>query len=416
MRPRLLATVLVFAPALAVAADWPQWRGPNRDEISTEPVRTNFGSEGPKLLWSYEKAGEGYSSPSIVGNLLYCVGAEDKDFAFCMNTDTHEQIWRSDLGERFTQDKGNGPRGTPTVDGELMFLIRGRGDLHCLSTTDGKEVWHKSFTKDFGGKIMSGWGYSESPLVDGEKLVCTPGGNKGALVALNKKTGELIWQSKELQDDAAYSSPIVADVDGVRQYIQQTRQGVGGFRAEDGKMLWFVEIPKHRTAVIPTPIYHDHHVYVTAGYGCGCDLIKLTKTGDEFKAEKLYDDNARKNLVNHHGGVVLLGDYIYGHSDAGGWTCQDLNTGAVKARLKGGPGKGSLTSAANTLFCYDEKKGDISIVKASPTDFTVLSSFKLPKKSAKHAGSVNYWTHPVISNGRLYVRDQDLIFCFDVKK
>src|SRR5262245_5657706 len=223
MRPRLLAVILLLAPALAVAADWPQWRGPKRDEISTEPVSTSFGTDGPKLLWTYSKAGEGYSGPSIVGNLLYCLGGDEKEFAFCINTDTAEEIWRTEFGVLAKLDHGNGPRGTPTVDGELMFLIRGRGDLHCLNPTDGKEVWHKSFTKDFGGKIMSGWGYSESPLVDGDKLICTPGGKSGAVVALNKKTGEVIWQSKDLQDDAAYSSPIVAEVQGVRQYIQVTK-------------------------------------------------------------------------------------------------------------------------------------------------------------------------------------------------
>src|SRR5262245_1904879 len=380
MRPRLLAVILLLAPALAIAADWPQWRGPNRDEISTEPVSTSFGTDGPKLLWTFDKAGEGYSSPSIVGNLLYCLGADDKEFAFCMNTDTGEQIWRVEVGDRFPQDRGNGPRGTPTLDGDRLYFVRGRGDIHCLSTTDGKEIWHKNFRKDYGGNIMSGWGYSESPLVDGDKLICTPGGKVGTLVALNKKTGELIWQSKDLQDDAAYSSPIVAEVEGVRQYIQVTKLGVGGVRANDGKMLWFVEIPGHRTAVIPTPIYHDGHVYATAGYGCGCDLIKLTKSGDEFNAEKTYTN---KNMINHHGGVVLLDGYVYGFSDrpVDAWVCQDFKTGAVKAKLGPGPGKGALTCASGTLFCYDENKGDIYVVKASPSDFKVLSNFKLPKKS-----------------------------------
>src|SRR5579871_888941 len=296
---RLCLTVLA-STALATVAfsnDWPQWRGPDRNEISKESgIRTKF-TENPKLLWSYEKAGSGYSGPAVVGNILYCLGAGDKEFAFALDTETGKEIWRSELDKRFTNGWGDGPRSTPTVDGDRLYCILGGGGLYCLDVKDGHTVWSKNFQKDFGGKLMSGWGFSESPLVDGDKLLCTPGGTEGAIVALNKKDGELIWRSKDEQDSAAYSSIVAAHVDGVHQFIQVTQHGVAGVKAEDGSLLWYFDRPGQKVAVIPTAIVHDNYVYVTAGYGCGCALIKLTKNGNKFDAKEVY---ANKNMANHH--------------------------------------------------------------------------------------------------------------------
>jgi outer membrane protein assembly factor BamB len=260
---------------------------------------------------------------------------------------------------------------------------------------------------------MSGWGYSESPLVDGEKLLCTPGGGNGSIIALNKMTGETIWRCTDLNDAATYSSIIAADVFGVHQYIQMLKDGVAGVKADDGKRLWYYERGV-RTAGIPTPIYSNGYVYSTAGYGVGCDLIKLTASDGNFSAQKVYHGS----LSNHHGGVVLLDGYIYGYFDGHGWVCQEFTTGKVmwEAKGTGKPGKGSLTYADGHLFCYDERSGTCHVIEASPKAYKETGQIKLPKKSEIRSGRGGIWTHPVIANGKLYLRDQDLLFCFDIKK
>jgi outer membrane protein assembly factor BamB len=349
-----------------------------------------------------------------VGNVLYILGADDSEFATAINTNSGKEIWRTPLGNKFRNGPwGDGPRSTPTVDGDRLYFIRAEGGLHCLDSNTGKEIWKKDFKKDFKGQLMTNWGYSESPLIDGDHLVCTPGGSEGSIICLNKSTGETIWRCKELSDKAAYASVIAAEVDGVRQYIQVLHQGIAGVRASDGKLLWYYSRPG-RTATIPTAIYDDHHVYVTAGYGVGCDLIKLTRDGEKFNAEKVY---ANKNMTNHHGGVVLLNGYVYGFSDGKGWVCQDFKTGEIKWDQKGrAPGKGSVTCVGGYLFCYDEGSGNVHVGEAGPNGWKQTGVIKLPKKSEIRSPNGKFWTHPVIANGKLYLRDQDLLFCFDVKE
>lgn len=400
------------------AADWPQWRGPERTAISgRESIRTVF-PEAPKLMWTYKEAGAGYSSPSVVGDVVYCLGSDDEhDFAYALNLTTGERLWRTNLGPVFRESRGNGPRGSPTVDGDLLFCVRGGGEIHCLTTKEGRQLWSKSARRDFGGKLMSGWGYSESPLVDGEKVIFSPGGD-GAIVALKRDTGETIWRAQGLSDDAAHSSPIVAEPFGVRQYINLTRRGVAGVRASDGKLLWFYARTQN-TAAIPTPVYHDRHVFVTSGYGSGCDLIRLTKEGDEFKAEKVYHN---KDMINHHGGVVLLDGHIYGHSyeprrEAPGWTCLEFLTGKVKWKLGNKrPGKGAVIAANDHLFCYDEDTGIVHVGVASPEGWKETGQIKPPSRSSIRTRDNKFWAHPVIAAGRLLIRDQDLIFCFDISQ
>jgi outer membrane protein assembly factor BamB len=418
LRLSVITATLVLATSGTFAADWPQWRGPDRNEVSKETgIRTKFGANGPKVLWSVENLGRGYSAPAVVGNVLYILGAEDSEFAAALNTATGKEIWRTPLGDKYKNGYGDGPRSTTTFDGDRLYFVRGDGSLHCLDANTGKEIWKKQFKQDFKGQLMSGWGFSESPLIDGDHLICTPGGRDGSIICLNKSDGSTVWRCKEVTDAAAYASIIAADVDGVHQYIQVLHQGIAGVRASDGKLLWYYDRPG-KTATVPTAIYHDHHVYVTAGYNVGCDMFKLTKDGEEFKTEKVYSN---QNLVNHHGGVVLLDGFIYGHSYQGpnkGWVCQEFLTGKIKwtSDGKGGPGKGSLTYAAGHLFCYDEKTGNLHIAEASPKAWKETGVIKLPKKSSDRFRNDNCWTHPVIANGKLYLRDQDLLFCFDVKQ
>ena len=291
------------------------------------------------------------------------------------------------------------------MDGDHLYVLAAcgsssnpndsQGELACLEAATGKIVWQKSLKGDLNGQMMSGWGYSESPLVDGDKLICSPGGAKGTLAALDKKTGEVIWRSKELTDPAAYSSIIAAEVGGVRQYIQTTGRAIVGVRANDGKLLWRQVKSNYRTAVIPTPIFYDNCVYTTAGYGVGCDLLKLTPDGQGTKAEEIYDKDAMRAVENKHEAVVRVGDHIYGWTDRGSkWVCQEFKTGKIVWESKK-LGRGSITCADGRLYCFGEHDGTVVLVEASPEGWKEHGRFtiptpKMPKPKVRN--SDNVWT------------------------
>jgi outer membrane protein assembly factor BamB len=392
--------------AAAEAADWPQWRGPNRDGISTETgLLKEWPTNGPPFLWLVHGIGSGFSSISIVGNHLFTMGdGQETSFVHALNLTTRKLQWSSKVGRPGGDHPGT--RCTPTVSGDLVFALGQWGDLVCLKTADGSEVWRKSMKKDFGGEMMSGWGYSESPLVDGDRLICTPGGAKGTLVALDKKTGERLWQSKDFADRAAYSSVVPADLGGVHQYVQLTDASVASVAADDGRLLWKAK-RRGSTAVVPTPIVKDNFVFVTSGYGAGCNLFKVTAEGGQFTTEEVY---ANKNMINHHGGVVLVGDHLYGYSDRRGWVCLDFKTGDVVWE-KQGIGKGSIVCADGHLIMRSEEgKGMVALVEATPEGYKEKGRFPQPERSNR-----NSWAHPVVCGGKLYLRDQDVLLCYDLK-
>ena len=416
----VMAVTVIITVMDAKAQDWPKWRGSNLDGIvKNENLNLNWSEKKPTLLWVFREAGSGYSSPAIVGTTLYMSGAADgNDFAFALDTETGNVKWRQVLGEQYVQDRGDGPRGTITVDGDKLYMIRGAGQIHCLLAADGKMLWQKDFVNDFGGKIMSQWGYSESPLIDGNLVICTPGGSQGTMVALDKNTGAVVWVCNEWTDEAGYSSPIVAEIDGVRQYIQQSGKGVAGVSAKDGKLLWRVEIEGYKTAIIPTPIYQDNVVYVTASYNSSCNAIKLTKEGDVFKTETVYSN---KNMLNHHGGVVLMDGHIYGFSEGTGWTCQNFKTGEnVWSTGRTGEttniGKGATLAINDRLLLLEERSGLLAVVAASPDGWKEYGRMEFPERTKMETKDNMVWTHPVVANGKLYVRDHDLLFCFDLTK
>lgn len=421
----LAGCVLVLAvlvPMLAAKApapprpapDWPQWRGPKRDNVSTETgLLKTWPDGGPKLLWTSEQAGIGYSGPAVVGDRLYTLGGDEKnDFVIALDVRNGKKLWSMPIGAYVRNPYGSGPRSTPTVDGEYLYALSASGQLACLKTDNGEKVWSVSLTGLGGGK--PNWNYSESPLVDGDQVVCSPGGKQGTLAALNKKTGAVLWRSTELTDPAGYSSIVPATVGGVRQYVQLTMKGVAGVAAKDGRLLWYYPNRKYRTAVIPTPIVHNDLVYAVAGYGAGAVLLKLTPDGDGTKAEQLYGEDAMRLMNDKHEGVVRIGDYVYGWSDNGGWTCQEFQSGKKMWQSRK-LGRGSMTCADGHLYCYSEDKGTVVLVPVSPEGWQEKGRFSIPRQSEKRSRSGGVWTHPVIANGRLYLRDQELIFCYDIK-
>ena len=315
-------------------------------------------------------------------------------------------------GFKFNDGWGGGPRSTPTIDGDRLYVLGATGDLVCLNRADGKEVWRKNLVTDFGGKVPV-WGYAESVLIDGDKLVVTPGA-KGGVVALDKTTGATVWQCKELTDQAGYSSLVPVVVGGVRQYAQQTMAHGIGVRADDGKLLWEVGEIGRKVAVIPTPVVAGDLVFFTSGYSAGCETYKLAADGKGgTTATKQFSKN--KVVSNHHGGMVQVGDYVYGHSDAKQWVCFDYKTGPDEPTWASNKlPKGSVTFADGCLYCYSETDGTLAKVKATPDGWDEVARFKIPKTSPIRPRQGKVWPHPVVANGKLYLRDYELLYCFDI--
>lgn len=434
MTPSRTPLLILLAVAFpATAADWPQYRGPNRDGVSPEAgLLREWPTDGPRLLWTYADAGTGYAGPAVVGDRLYTAGGRgDAEFVIALDlkgTDgIPKELWAVKIGPLFTW-KGNswnaGPNVTPTVDGDAVYALGGFGDLVCVEAATGKERWRVNLPRDLSGAVNPigggladptplGWGYAAAPLVDGDRLICVPGGKPGLLAALDKKTGKVLWRSTDATDQAPYSSPVAAEIGGTRQYVQVTNKGIVGVAAADGKLLWSYKREKpYEDVVISAPLVKDNLVYASVGFGEGCDLIRVTGKAGGFTAETVY---STKDVQNRDGGVVLVGDHVFGHSEKGGWVCQEFKTGKV-VWSEPGIGRGSVAAADGRLYCCAEKGGTVALVDPSPDGWKVVGRFKLPRESKQRKPSGGLWTHPVVANGRLYVRDQELLFCFDIRK
>lgn len=398
--------VLVLTPTFA--ADWFQWRGPGREDRSPDTgLLQTWPKEGPTQLWVFKDAGLGYGGYSVVGDRLFTVGLrKEKEYLIAVDTKEGKELWSADIGPLYSNGWGDGPRMTPTVDGDRVYAIGGRGLLVCAQVTDGKILWKKSLVEDLGG-VLQDWGFTESPLIVGDRLFCTPGGSQGTMAALNKLTGEVLWRTTSLKDNAQYASPILVERNGQPQVVQLVMQKFFGVDPADGKVLWVADFPG-KVAVIPTPIHHDGIVYVTAGYAVGCKAVRL---GDSSTPETLYQNKVMKN---HHGGVVRVGDHLYGYSDGPGWVCQNLQTGEEVWANKS-LGKGAIHFADGMLYCLDEGSGEVALVEASPAGWNEKGRFRLEPQSEQRHPQGRIWPHPVVVNGRLYLRDQELLHCYDVK-
>ncbi len=419
MKTRALPPALAVAAALLfAAADWPQFRGPARDDVSRDTgLLKRWPAGGPKLLWTFEGAGTGYSGPSVVGDRVYLMAGDGKnEFVQALDVQTGKKVWSGEVGPFYTIDHGSGPRGTPTVAGDAVVALGAEGDLACFDRSTGTKRWSVRLTGSDGlGGGLPHWGYSESPLVDGDRVVCSPGGSRGTLAALDKNSGKVLWRSTELTDPAAYSSVVPGQLAGVRQYVQQTMKGVAAVAPEDGRLLWYHPRAEYRVAVIPAPLVHEGLVYATAGYGAGECLLQPERADGKFTTRDLYA-GARRVMDNKHGGVVAVGENVFGWSDSnrGEWICQDFRTGKKVWGSKA-LGRGSVTCADGMLYCYAEKDGTCVLVPASAAGWKEQGRFTIPRHPEHRELDNNVWTHPVVANGRLYLRDQDFLFCYDVK-
>ncbi|MCC6486722.1 MAG: PQQ-like beta-propeller repeat protein [Candidatus Hydrogenedentes bacterium] len=399
------AVLFVFVSACAHAEDWPQWRGLNRDGKSPETgLLTAWPSEGPQMLWKTDGVGEGHASMAVAKGRIFTTGMIEASSEGIMSAlDLSGTIlWQTPYGPEW---KGMypGARTCPTVDGERAYILSGMGKLVCLDVKTGGIVWSEEVTKRFQG-LDPRVGYAESLLVDGDKVICTPGGSDASLVALNKATGKTVWTTRGFSDQAAYCSPILVERGGQRLIVTVTARHLAGIGIESGTLVW--SAPFDTEAVDPnhsvSPVYEDGRIYITSGHGKGGSMFVLAEDGKSVSAG--WTDETLNCL---HGGLVTVAGHVYGTSSNGRWVCLELGTGQVKYEERG-VGMGSVIFAEGMLYCYGEK-GTLGLVKATPAAYELVSSFKVPAEKGP------YWAHPAISDGRLYVRHGDTIMAFDVK-
>jgi outer membrane protein assembly factor BamB len=407
---RLLMVSLAFfmTPLMICAqasnAEWPQWRGPSRNGLSSDTgLLKQWPSSGPRQIWSISNLGEGYGSLAIKGDRIYVQGTSGSASAvFCLNRADGKTIWSASLGPKVNEGRGNGPRSTPTIDEDRVYILTENGDLACLRVGDGGRVWSKNILKEFGGS-NPGWLISESPLIDGSLVIVSPGGRGAGIVALDKMTGKMIWTAKELSDGAAYSSCIAADVGGVRTIMNFTERAAVGVRANDGKLMWRYDRAANGTANCTTPVFHDNKVFFTSAYGTGGALLALSAQGGEVKAQEVY---FTRDMKNHHGGVVLVNGYLYGFSDSI-LTCIEFATGK-KMWAARSVGKGSLTYADGMLYLLGENN-TVGLAEATPESYLEKGKFQIADQGRPS------WAHPVVIGGNLYIRNQGTLNSYDVK-
>ncbi len=392
---------LLMTALFVMAADWPQWRGPRRDGISPETgLLKSWPQEGPRLAWKTQGLGEGYSSVAVAQGRLFTQGQRgSQEFVIALDAASGKMLWETPNGASFRERRGHGPRGVPTVDGDRLYALGADGTLSALEAATGKVVWTMNVVQKFGGQVNH-WGMSESPLVDGERLIVTPGGQGASIVALNKRTGALVWKSQS--DEAGYSSPVLAEVGGARQLLVFTGEAALGLRADNGELLWRYDKVSNRTANIATPIYHDGHGFFSSDYGTGAVLLKFTPQGGSVKAAEVYFS---REMRNHYSSSVLIANTLYGFSGAV-LTAMDFLTGEVRWRDRS-VGKGSVIFADGHLYCLGEE-GVMGLVEATPKSYVEKSRFQIAR------GSFPTWSPPVVAGGRLYLREQDTLYSYSI--
>ena len=415
-----VGTAAAAALPVGESGDWPQFRGPRRDAICTETgLLTDWPQDGPPLLWKLEGLGKGYATIAIADGKFYTMGdrksadGTESQFALAYDLASRRELWAARVGPPH-QD---GPRCTPTVVGNRVYVLGTSGDLLCLDAATGQPVWHKSLPDDFGGKMMSMWKFSESPLVDGQRLICTPGGPDATLVALDKDTGKTIWKcampkiGERGKDGAGYASAVVAEIAGVRQYVQLVGRGLIGVEAATGRFLWAYNRIANTVANIPSAIIRGDYVFTTTSYKTGCALLHIAKEGDQFRADEVYFLSS-KDFENHHGGVVLVGEYLYGGDgqNRGNPVCLKWTTGEIAWKERA-PANGSaavLYADGHLIFRYD--RGLVALIQATPEAYRVKASFTPPTADGPA------WAHPVIHRGKLYLRHNGLLVCYDLRR
>jgi outer membrane protein assembly factor BamB len=400
----VLVLVAGAISAQAPAGDWPQWRGPERTGLSKETsLLRQWPASGPMAAWTATGLGAGYGSLAVSGDRVFVQGMRNsQSVVTALNRADGKVVWVRPLGQAGDNDRGPGPRSTPTVDGDRVYALSENGDLAALRVPDGSVVWQKNILKEFGGRNIN-WLISESPLVDGDRLIVTPGGRGAGIVALDKMSGKTIWTSRALNDQAGYASPIVANVQGVRTIMTMTSEAGVGVRASDGMLMWRYTPAANNTANITSPVYADNKVFYSSAYGTGGALLTLRAEGGTVSAQEAY---FTRDLQNHHGGIVLVDGHLYGFNNSI-LTCLEFATGKMRWRHRS-VGKGAVTYADGHLYILGENNV-VGLVEASPAAYVEKGRFEIRDQGLPS------WAHPVVSGGRLYLRNQGTLVTYNIR-
>ena len=416
-----LAILMLAGVSVLGAEDVKQWRGNSRNGVyKAKNLLKKWAPEGPKLLWSAEGSGAGYSSPVVTGNRVYLTGNKGKAELFTAFDNNGKQLWQVEYGKKWTKSYSD-TRTTPTISGNEAFVISGNGEVACIDLRKKSLKWSHNIRSKFVGETGI-WGTSESPLVVGNKVIYTPGGNTTTMVALNRKDGSLVWKTESLKDKSAYVSPLLIEYKGKKQIIGVTSTWVFGVNPGNGKIAWKIDYIQNagpgleyrgkkgmaRDINTNTPVYSNGRLFVTSGYDHGGFMLKLKE--DLSGVEVLW---VTEDLDVHHGGAVLVKGNLYGSNwlsnKDGNWVCIDWNSGKKRyEHTWEGMGKGAIIAADGMLFCYEEKKGHLGLVKADPAGFSLSGILKIDKGSGYH------WCHPVISNGILYIRRGNVLMAYKI--
>ncbi len=382
--------------------DWYQWRGPNRDGHSAETgLLKEWPANGPPQLWRATGAGAGFSSFSSSHGRLFTLGARGNvEYVIAFDAASGKRLWEVANGQRFRNEMGDGPRSTPTVEGDRVYAFGGTGELACLDAASGKQFWSVNVVQKFGGNTPY-WGYSESPLIVGDRIIINAGGQRASIVAINKQDGATLWQNHN--DDAGYSSPVLLRTGSLQQVVFFTGQRAMAVDPRDGRLLWTYTRASNNTANIATPVVRGNRIFFSSDYGTGAALLEVKAAGNIASAQEVY---FTRDMRNHHASSVLVGDHLYGFSSSI-LTALKFDTGEMAWRNRS-VGKGSLIYADQRLYLYSEG-GVVGLADASPTEYHERGRFSIPQTGPPT------WSHPIITNGKLIIRDQDNVFAYDIK-
>jgi outer membrane protein assembly factor BamB len=402
MRVLIAVAIVVVGTSAQGPAEWTQWRGPNRDGHSAETgLLPAWPAGGPPRVWQAAGAGDGFSSFSASQGRLFTQGGRgNTEYVMAFDAATGKKLWETPNGPRYRNAQGDGPRGTPTVDGDRVYALGGAGQLSALDAASGRRVWAVDFVSAFGG-ITPSWGYSESPLILGDRIILNAGGRRASIVAINKADGKTLWQNHN--DEAGYSSPVLLRTGSFQQVVFFTGQRALAVDPRDGRLLWSYDRAANNTANIATPVVRGNRVFVSSDYGTGAGMIAVRASGNLAAAEEVY---FTREMRNHHSSSVLVGDTLYGFSSSI-LTALDFESGKMRWRDRS-VGKGSLIYADNRLYLYSEN-GVVGLAEANPDGYREHGRFTVAT-----SGSPT-WSHPTITQGKLILRDQDAVYAYDIR-
>lgn len=390
---------------LAQMPSWPEFHGPDRTNISPETgLLKRWPPGGPPLLWKFSECGQGYSGVAIAEGKIFTAGDfGDHEYVLALDLDG-KLLWKSPNGQAW-HGASPGSRTTPTYNEGRLYHMNPHGRLAALEAASGKEIWAVDLKERFDAQYGV-WALAENVVVEGNKVLCLPGGPKGRAVALDKRTGQTLWVNTEIPDTAAYCSPTVVTHAGRRQWITLTQKLVLGVDVETGKLLWSAPfVPKSPQNAL-TPVYHDGYVFVACGHSTGGTLFRIDQEAGTAKVVW-----HRQDLDNCHGGALLIDGKLFGCGCRMGgrnFYCVDFLTGR-SIKLDKSLGKVGITAADGMIYALNHR-GTMSLVAVTPDGFEVVSQFELKKKPDN-----TYLAHPVVCGGRLYLRCQADLFAFDIR-